>query len=105
MSDPTKVRNQPALNRGTGNTWLVIGGIITLLSIIFFAFGLNLHPVGVALAGLLAVVALYAGMLIARFTIRPEPLRLRTLAVLLLAISVIALVCLGILAWTEWGAL
>jgi hypothetical protein len=103
VSDPTKVRSQPALNSGTGNTWLVVGGITTAIAGAFFAFGLQLEPPGLALSGLLAVLLLYAAMLVARFTIKPEPLRLRTLATLLLALSVIALVCLAVVAWTQWN--
>jgi hypothetical protein len=103
--DPTKVRNQPALTRGPGNTWLVIGALMTVISGLIFAFALNLHPPGLALSGLLAVVALFIGMVIARFTIPTDRVRLGTLAVLLLLLAAIALVCLGIITWTEWAAI
>jgi len=99
--DPTKVRNQPALTRGTGNSWLLIGAVITVMSAVFFLLQLDAHPVGLALTGTLVVVALYVCMLIVRFTIPNDRVRLGTLAVLLLAIAVVALVGLGVIAWTE----
>lgn len=100
--DPTKVRNQPALTRGPGNSWVVIGAVITLLSAIFFLLQLDSRPPGVALTGALVVVALYVCMLVARFTLTVDRVRLGTMAVLLLAIAVVALVGLGVIAWTEW---
>jgi hypothetical protein len=103
-SDPTKVRNQPALTSGPGNTWLIIGALMTLISGVIFAFALNLRPPGVALIGLLAVVALFICMVFARLTVAPGRVRLGTLAVLLLALAVVSLVCLGIITWTEWSA-
>ncbi|RNE67293.1 hypothetical protein [Cryobacterium tepidiphilum] len=100
--DPTKVRNQPALTRGPGNSWLLIGAAITLLSAVFFLLQLDSHPVGLALTGALVVVALYVCMLIVRFTIPGDRVRLGTLAVLLLLIAAVALIGLGVIAWTEW---
>lgn len=103
--DPTKVRNQPALTRGPGNSWLLIGAAITLLSAVFFLLQLDSHPQGLALTGALVVVALYVCMIVVRFTIAADRVRLGTLAVLLLAIAVVALVGLGVIAWTEWSRL
>jgi hypothetical protein len=105
VADPTKVRNQPALTRGPGNTWLTVGALMTLISGVILAFALNLQPPGVALIGLIAVVALFIFMVFARLTIVPGRVRLGTLAVLLLAIAVVSLVCLGIIAWTQWAAI
>jgi hypothetical protein len=105
VADPTKVRNQPALTSGPGNTWLLVGALMTLISGVILAFALNLEPPGVALIGLVAVVALFICMVFARLTIVPGRMRLGTLAVLLLALAVVSLVSLGIIAWTQWAAL
>jgi hypothetical protein len=43
-------------------------------------------------------------MVFARLTVAPGRVRLGTLAVLLLALAVVSLVCLGIITWTEWSA-
>jgi hypothetical protein len=104
-TDPTRVRNQPALTRGPGNTWLVIGAVMTLIAGVIFALALNLQPPGVALVGLLGVLALFVCMVFTRLTVAPGRVRLGTLAVLLLVLSVVALVGLGIIAWTQWAAL
>jgi hypothetical protein len=103
--DPTRVRNQPALTSGPGNSWLIVGAIMTLTAGVIFALALNLQPPGVALIGLLAVLALFICMVFARLTVAPGRVRLGTLAVLLLALSVVSLVGLGIIAWTQWAAL
>lgn len=103
--DPTKVRNQPALTRGPGNSWLLIGAAISLLSAVFFLVQLDSHPVGLALTGALVVVALFVCMIVVRFTIAADRVRLGTLAVLLLTMAVVALLGLGIIAWTEWSLL
>ncbi|MGO4690287.1 hypothetical protein [Glaciibacter sp. 2TAF33] len=105
MADPTKVRNQPALTRGPGNTWLLVGGLMTLISAVILAFALNLQPSGVALVGLVAVAALFICMVFARLTIVPGQARLWALAVLLLTLALVSLVCLGIIAWSQMASL
>ena len=105
-TDPTKVRNQPALNTGSGIAWLVVGAIITAIAGAFFAFAIaeELQPAGLALAGLLVVLLLYAGMVTVHLLRVSNPLRLRAQAVLLISLAAMSLMCLGIIAWTEWSA-
>ncbi|HSP53222.1 MAG TPA: hypothetical protein VLO00_10040 [Cryobacterium sp.] len=103
-TDPTKVRNQPALNTGSGLAWLVVGGIITATAGAFFAFAVaaELQPPGLALAGLLVTLLLYAGMVTVHLLHVANPQRLRAQAMLLISLSVMSLMCLGIIAWAEW---
>jgi len=89
--DPTLMRNQASLTTSSGRIWLLLGGLLTLISAVVLAFELPLEPAGVALFGLVAVLVLYAAMMVVRFTTQPGRLRLGVLAALMIAIAVIGL--------------
>jgi hypothetical protein len=89
--DPTLMRNQPSLTTSTGRIWLILGGLLTLISAVVLAFELPLEPAGVALFGLVSVLVLYAAMVVVRLTTGPGRLRLGLMAALMIAIAVIGL--------------
>jgi hypothetical protein len=104
IATSTRVRDQPALTTASGKSWIVFGGLLTLVSLATLVPLLTLAPVGAAGVGIVLVVFLYGGMLVAR-GIGPGSPRLSTLAALMSAIAVVALVTVGIVAATEWRLL
>ncbi len=98
MTDPTRIRNQPALTRSSGLIWLVVGGIFTAIAFGVLVALVRLPPPGVALVAAVAVVALYAGMWLVRFVVQPGRRRLGWMAGLMLAIAAVALAATLIVA-------
>lgn len=100
--DPTLMRNQPALTRSRGASWLVVGAVlaaVALAILIPMVVG-GYPPVGVAATGAIAVVVLYAAMVILRLVV-PESrrrLRLSLLAAALGTMAVVALLAVVIVA-------
>jgi hypothetical protein len=90
-NDPTLQRNQPALTTSTGAIWLVVGGLFAAISLAVLIPMTSLPPEGVALTAAIAVAALYAGMVVARFVLRPGRVRLRVLAGGMIAIAAVSL--------------
>jgi O-antigen/teichoic acid export membrane protein len=99
-----RVRDQPALTTTSGTSWIVLGGLLTLVSVAVMIPMLGLAPAGAAGVGIVLVVFLYSAMLVSR-RVTPGVPRLTTLAVLMIAIAVVALVTVGVVAATEWGVL
>jgi hypothetical protein len=85
------VRAQPALTSSSGAIWLIVGGLFVLLSGIVLVLLLPLPPHGVALGALIAILVLYAAMVVVRLTVRRRRRMLGSLAVLMLAIAAVAL--------------
>jgi hypothetical protein len=107
MSDPhhdepigtsTRVRDQPSLTTSTGKSWLILGGLLSLIAVAVLVPLLAQTPAGVALFGICAIVAVYAAMVVVRFNARPGRGMLAALAGCMIAIAVIGVVCVGIIA-------
>lgn len=93
--DPTKMKNQPALQTSTGLVWLVMGGIfaaVSLIPFVYFVFAGEGSVRGLAVAVTLVVLSLYAAMFVVRFTVRAGPTRLWGMAACLLAMAAVGLV-------------
>jgi hypothetical protein len=95
-----RVRDQPSLTTSTGRSWLILGGLLALVSLAVMVPLLYQKPAGVALFGLCAVVACYAAMVIVRINAIPGRGMLALLAIFMIAIALIAVVCVGIVAAT-----
>jgi hypothetical protein len=93
-----RVRDQPSLTTSSGRSWLILGGILALIAIVVLIPLLGQPPAGVALVGLCVIVALYAAMVIVRVNAQPGRGMLATLAVLMIAIAVVGVGCVGIVA-------
>ena len=98
MTDPTRVRDQPALTQSSGLIWLVVGGIFTAIALGVLIALVQLPPPGVALVAAIVVAALYAGMWLVRFVVSPVRRRLGLLAGGMLAIAAISLIATFIVA-------
>lgn len=94
MSDPTKVTNQPALTSSTGRSWLILGGLLSGIAVAILVPMLTMKPAGIALFGIVAIVVLYAAMVVVRVGTKPGRRRLWLLAGSMLAIALTALVCI-----------
>lgn len=99
-----RVRDQPELTTASGRTWIVVGGLLTLVSLVVLVPMLLLRPPGAAGVGVVLVVFLYIAMLVST-RIPPGPARLFTLAVLMIAIAVVALATVIVVAVAEWDML
>lgn len=101
--DPTKMKNQPALQTSSGLIWVVMGGLFAILSLIplvllIVSAGPS-QPVAIAAAAL--VVLLYALLVVLRLTIPSGPRRLRWLAVCMLTMALVALLGVWLSALLE----
>jgi hypothetical protein len=94
----TRVRDQPSLTTSTGKSWLILGGLLAVIAIAVLVPLLSQQPPGVALFGICAIVAFYAAMVIVRLNGRPGRGMLAWLAAFMLAIAIVAVVCVGIVA-------
>jgi hypothetical protein len=98
--DPTRVRDQPALTTSKGLSWLILGGLLTLVSlgVLVPMAVLRMPPLGVPGTAALVVGVLYLCMLIVRFATPPGRLRLALLAVDMLAIAFVSLLTVLLVA-------
>ncbi|MDQ1546240.1 MAG: hypothetical protein QOH69_1144 [Actinomycetota bacterium] len=94
----TRVRDQPSLTTSSGKSWLILGGLLSLIAVAVLVPLLSQKPAGVALFAVCAIVALYAAMVVVRFNARPGRRMLGWLATFMIAIAVIGVVCVGIIA-------
>ncbi|MEX1079442.1 MAG: hypothetical protein WED09_10080 [Homoserinimonas sp.] len=88
MSESQKVTTQPALTTASGRTWLIVAGIISVLSLVFLWFMRELEPLGAAAIGMVTVIAIYLAMVAIRFGVRAPRARLWSLAILTIAIAI-----------------
>ncbi len=91
--DPTRMRDQPALTTSQGRSWLILGGLLALISlgVLVPMALLRMPPIGVPVTAAVVVAVLYACMVIVRFATPPSRLRLGLLAIDMLAIAFVAL--------------
>lgn len=87
MSESQKVTQQKALTTASGRTWLIVAGVIGLLSVVLLWFMRELEPTGTAAAGIVAIVVAYLVMIAVRFGVAKARSRLWALAILTLGIS------------------
>lgn len=95
-----RVRDQPSLNTSSGRSWLILGGLLALISVAILIPLLSQKPPGVALFGLCAIVALYAAMIVVRVNAQPGRRMLGILAACMIAIALVGLGCIGTIAAT-----
>jgi hypothetical protein len=98
--DPTRVRDQPALTTSRGLSWLILGGLLTLISlgVLVPMAVLRMPPLGVAGTAAVVVGVLYLCMIIVRFATPPSRLRLALLAIDMLAIAFVSLLAVVLVA-------
>lgn len=92
--DPTRMADQPALRTSSGRVWLVMGGLFAAASLIplgLLIFAGDGRSRGVAIPVAVAVVLLFAAMVLARLLLPGGPIRLRTMAGCMLAMAAVAL--------------
>jgi hypothetical protein len=96
----SRIRDQPSLTTSTGRSWLILGGILSLIAVAVQVPLLSQPPEGIALFGICAIVAMYATMVVVRLNARPGRGMLAALATLMIAIALVGVVCVGIVAAT-----
>lgn len=102
--DPMKMINQPALQKSKGTIWIVMGGLFMLMSIIPFGALVFLgsgRSAPLALIVGIVVIALYVAMLVVRFAVAAQKLRLRVLAICMLSMAGIALIGIWVCSLIE----
>lgn len=101
--DPTKVLNQPALQTSNGTIWVVLGGLFAAAVLVPFVLLIASGGASAtwSLTMAIAVVALYALLVVLRFAIRPGTTRLRWLAACMLTMAAVALVGVWIASLIE----
>jgi hypothetical protein len=98
LGTSTRVRDQPSLTTSTGKSWLILGGLLAVITIVVLVPLLSQQPGGVALFGICAIVALYAAMVIVRLNAHPGRGMLGWLAACMIAIALVGVVCVGAVA-------
>src|SRR5687767_7200098 len=101
-TDPTRIRNQPALTTSNGRIWLIVGGLFTVISLAVLIPMTRLEPAGVALAAAISIGLLYLFMVATRLWVRPGRVRLALMAIAMLAIAIIALASVIIVAYSQY---
>jgi hypothetical protein len=91
VTDPTRMRDQPALTQSSGLIWLVVGGIFAAIALFVLIALVQLPPPGVALVAAIIVAAAYAGMWLVRFVVAPGRRRLTSLMIGMLLIAAVSL--------------
>lgn len=92
--DPTRMVNQPALRTSSGRVWLVMGGLfaaVSLLPLGLLIFAGDGRSRGVAIPVAVAVVLLFAAIVVARLVLPGGPVRLRTMAACMITMAAVAL--------------
>jgi threonine/homoserine/homoserine lactone efflux protein len=89
-TDPTRVRDQPAIRSGRRRAWLVPAGLLAGITIglLVAALGLEMR---IAAVGIVATAVLYAAMLAVAVAVRPVRSRNVALAWLMILMAVVAL--------------
>ncbi len=97
-ADPTRITSQAALTTSSGNIWILVGGLFAAIAVAVLIALLGSDPPGISGAGAVIVVLLYAAMVIVRLLVRAGRMRLRLLAIGMLAIAAVSLTALLIVA-------
>jgi hypothetical protein len=88
VSESQKVTKQPALTTASGGIWLVVAGIIALLSLVLLWLMRDLEPLGASVTGMVIIVVAYLAMLAVRYGVQAPRVRLWSLAFLTIGISI-----------------
>ncbi|WP_411720470.1 hypothetical protein [Mycetocola sp.] len=104
MTDPTRVRSQPALTSSTGLIWILLGAILAAICAGVLLALVPLQPV-TAWVGLVLVVVLFTAMIAIRFAVRRGSRRLTAMASVFGAIALVTLVCVVMIAGAAWESL
>lgn len=106
-SDPTLVRNQPALQTSPGTIWLIVGGLFLAVCLVpLSGIALDGPPAGlVAIVTIVILVALYAAMVAVRLSSSPGPRRLRRMAFCFLGMAGVALIGMIVCVLIQWNSL
>lgn len=102
--DPTKMVNQPALQRSRGTIWIVMGGLFLLAALVPFGaliFGGSGRSAGLAITAAAIMILLYAALVTMRLAIARQKLRLRLMAVCMLTMAAVALLGIWLCALIE----
>ena len=97
--DPSRIGLQPALTTSTGRSWLIVGGLFTVIALAVLLPMTWMPPAGVGLGASITVAVLYIAMVVVRLIVGRGPQRLRLLAGGLIAIALVSLVSSGIIAY------
>ena len=96
--DPTRMRDQPALTTSSGAIWLVVGGLLAAISLgVLVPMTFLPAGSGIAVAGAIAVVVLYAAMVVVRLVVSGRR-RLQLLAAAMIVMAVVALIAVWLVA-------
>jgi hypothetical protein len=102
--DSLRVRDQPALTTSSGRIWLLLGGLLTVITVVVMVPLLSSEPQGVALTGIVLTLALYVVMLLAMLVAAPRR-RLGLMAFGMIGIALVAVLCLCLIGYAEWTAI
>jgi hypothetical protein len=102
-ADPTLVRNQPALRTSSGRSWLVMGGLLLVVSLGVLVPMLSLGDSPAPWIGIGSAVVLYTAMVVVRLVVPAGRLRLGLMAACMGATAAISLICVAVVASTEWS--
>ena len=103
--DPTLVRNQPALTSASGNSWLIIGGLFSLISMAMLLVLSTLPPPGLSFVAIAITLTLYLAMVVVRFSVHTRTRRLRIIAVCFAVIAFVGLGSVITIAAVNWALL
>jgi hydrogenase/urease accessory protein HupE len=103
-TDPTRVRDQPAIRSGRRRRWLVPAGLLAAVTIAFLVAALGMQTV-VPVVGIAATALLYLAMVVVAVTGRPVRSRNVALAGLMALLAAAALGSLLALLLTELAAI
>ncbi|KQV07229.1 hypothetical protein [Leifsonia sp. Root112D2] len=101
MRNSSRVRDQPALTTSSGKSWLIMGALLAIISVIVLIPLMQREPRAVAVIGVIAVVVLYAVIVVARLLVGPGRLRLGIMAIAMLCMAASALTCVLIIAGAQ----
>lgn len=101
--DPTRVREQASLTTSSGRSWLLLGGLLAAIGLAILIPMLWLSLPGVALAGIVGVLALYSAMILLRVVVPAGRRRLAFLAAAMIVMAILELGCVGLIAFRETG--
>ncbi len=99
----TRIGEQPALRTSSGRSWLIMGAL-TMVVCGGLLLALSTRQPTTGFVGAAVVAALYVVMVVATLAIRNLRTRLVTLAVLLGAMVLAALVFVLVITTAEWSA-
>jgi hypothetical protein len=102
--DSLRVRDQPALTTSSGRIWLLLGGLLALVTVGVLVPLMSSEPQGVALTGIVLTLSLYVVMLLAML-VPAARRRLGLMAFGMIGIAVVAVACLCFIGYAEWNAI